>query len=89
MAPRAHKSKERNHAAGELRCILADHIPEAVAFLVGIMRDAEQKPELRMKAAESILDRACGKATSSLPAETADAPPTTVLFEGVLEEWSR
>jgi hypothetical protein len=71
-----------------MRAILAERTPEAVAFLVQIMRDEGQKAELRMKAAESILDRACGKATAAQPAETAPAPPMTVIFQGELEDWS-
>lgn len=73
----------------EMRRILTERTPEAVSFLVEVMRDESQKAELRMKAAESILDRACGKATAAQSAEPDTPPPTTVLFEGVLEEWSR
>ena len=51
------------------------------------MRDATQKPELRMKAAESILDRVCGKAGST--GGIAEGIPECVRFEGVLEEWSQ
>ena len=83
------KKNDRATAAEEMRRVLCERTPEAVAFLPEIMRDEGQKPELRMKAAESILDRACGKATSAVPAETAPAPPTAISFEGVLEEWSR
>lgn len=89
MQRKATKGEGARRTAEEVRRLLADHAPEAVAFLVEIMRDEGQKPELRMKAAESVLDRACGKATAALPPEQGEAPPTTVLFEGVLEEWSR
>lgn len=83
------KADEGKAAAAETRRILSEHTPEAVAFLVEIMRDEAQKPELRMKAAESILDRACGKATTAQPTEAPPAPPRVISFEGVLEEWSR
>ncbi|MBQ8358031.1 MAG: hypothetical protein IJX39_09540 [Clostridia bacterium] len=89
MAPKARKDESGRSAAEEMRRLLAERIPEAVAFLVEIMRDQDQKPELRMKAAESILDRACGKATTAQSAEAPPAPPATVFFEGVLDEWSR
>ena len=88
MPRRAAGREATRHTAEEVRRLLSTYAPEAVAFLVEIMRDAAQKPELRMKAAESVLDRACGKA-SAAATEQAVAPPATVLFEGVLEEWSR
>lgn len=89
MPRKAARSESPRRTAEEVRRLLCAHAPEAVAFLVEIMRDEGQKPELRMKAAESVLDRACGKATAAASAEQSEAPPTTVLFEGVLEEWSR
>ena len=70
------------------RRLLAQNAAAAVGVLVALMQDEEQKPELRMKAAESILDRVCGKAGSS----KENSEPQGVLavrFEGVLEEWSR
>ncbi|MBQ8341151.1 MAG: hypothetical protein IJY22_02090 [Clostridia bacterium] len=75
--------------ATEVRRLLVERAPEALAVLVEIMRDGEQKPELRMKAAESVLDRACGKAASATGGDVGDRGPTTGSFEGVLEEWSR
>ena len=83
------RAKRNETAAEEMRRILGKHTPEAVAFLVEIMRDGAQKPELRMKAAESILDRACGKAIAAKEADAPPAPPAVILFEGELEEWSR
>lgn len=83
------KKAEKSGAVSELRRLLAERVPEAVAFLLQIMRDEEQKPELRMKAAESILDRACGKASSAQPTESEGTAPISISFEGVLEEWSR
>ena len=59
-----------------------------MAVLVALMQDEGQQPELRMKAAESILDRVCGKAASTAPSGTESAP-ISVSFEGVLEEWSK
>lgn len=88
MAAKRQKT-EKDSAVLELRRLLAERVPEAVGFLLQIMRDEEQKPELRMKAAESILDRACGKASTVQPTETSAAAPIAISFEGVLEEWSR
>ena len=76
-------------AAEKTRRLLGKSAAEAVAVLVSLMRDEGQKPELRMKAAESILDRACGKATSAQPVEAPAAPPAVIVFEGELSEWSR
>ena len=83
------RAKRSETATEEVRRILGAHAPEAVAVLVAMMRDEAQKPELRMKAAESILDRACGKAIAAKEAEAPPPPPAVILFEGELEEWSR
>ena len=57
----------------------------AVEVIVSLMQDGGVKPELRLKAAESILDRLCGK--NALPA--GGEGEGAVRVEGVLEEWSR
>jgi len=82
------RKKNESGAAEKTRLLLGKSAADAVAVLVTLMRDEAQKPELRMKAAESILDRVCGKAGGTAAAPT-DAPPDHVRFEGVLEEWSR
>jgi hypothetical protein len=58
----------------------------AVEVIVSLMQDSGLKPELRLKAAESILDRIGGK-NGSL--EVSGEGIGAVRFEGVLEEWSR
>ncbi|MBR2465081.1 MAG: hypothetical protein IKB41_06625 [Clostridia bacterium] len=58
----------------------------AVEVIVSLMQDSGLKPELRLKAAESILDRIGGK-NGSL--EGSGEGVGAVRFEGVLEEWSR
>lgn len=70
----------------ELSSLLGSLAPRAVSVLVSLMQDDGQKPELRMKAAESILDRACGKSGGMLTGEGSGA---VIVFEGALEEWSR
>ena len=70
----------------ELGALLGSLAPQALGVLVSLMQDTGQKPELRMKAAESILDRLCGK--SGLPA-SGEGSGGTIRFEGELEEWSR
>ncbi len=58
----------------------------AVGVIVALMQNEELKPELRLKAAESILDRLSGKASI---AEAGSATGGVIKFEGELEEWSR
>ena len=74
-------------AAEKTRRVLGRSAAQAVAVLVTLMRDEGQKPELRMKAAESILDRVCGKAGSTAAAGGGEHPDS-VRFEGELEAWS-
>ena len=87
MARRAPRAEETG-LAKKVRRLLEERVGDAVAVLVALMQDEGQKPELRMKAAESILDRVCGKAASTAPSGTESAP-ISVSFEGVLEEWSK
>ena len=89
MAASRKKTDRPSAAAEEMQRLLAQHIPKVVDVLLQIMHDEGQKPELRMKAAESILDRACGKASAAQSADMSNAPPISISFEGVLEEWSR
>lgn len=58
----------------------------AVEVIVSLMQDSDLKPELRLKAAESILDRISGK---NGVLEGEGACTDGLRFEGVLEEWSR
>ena len=69
-----------------LATLFASLAPRAVSVLVSLMQDEGQKPELRMKAAESILDRACGKSGGAAIGEGSGA---VIVFEGELEKWSR
>lgn len=83
--PRAKKGDAKTQASEEIKALLLRETPQAIAFLTALMQDEGQKPELRMKAAESILDRACGKGAAS----TASGGEVSVRFEGVLDDWSR
>ena len=87
MAGRKTRGKEIP-AAEKTRKLLGKSAAEAVTVLLTLMRDEGQKAELRMKAAESILDRVCGKAGSVTNVAT-EGIPDSVRFEGELEEWSR
>ena len=65
-----------------VRSLLARYSTDALMVLVSLMNDTGQKPELRIKAAESVLDRASGK-------EEASGGAAVSAFEGELEKWSR
>ena len=69
------------------RVLLRDAGATAVAVIVSLMNDTQNKPELRLKAAESILDRACGKTGLSFLEGGEGAG--VIRFEGELEAWSR
>ena len=69
------------------RILLRDAGATAVAVIVSLMNDVENKPELRLKAAESILDRACGKTGAALFEGGEGAG--VIRCEGELEAWSR
>ena len=69
------------------RLLLRDAGAAAVTVILALMNDSENKPELRLKAAESILDRALGKTAAFTP-DTGEESGV-IRFEGELEKWSR
>ena len=58
----------------------------AAQVLLSLMQDSQQKSELRVKVAESILDRVYGK---TLDGTGGDGGTAVIRFEGELEAWSR
>ncbi len=84
--PLKRKASEAAEMGKGVRALLDERTAEALGFLLEVMHDENVKTELRMKAAESILDRAWGK---SAAAAGGTAAPPSVRFEGVLEEWSQ
>ena len=78
--------RRKSGSPEKIRELLLKRAEAAVELLLSLMQNEELKPEIRMKAAESILDRACGKGVA---AEVKAEGVQTVRFEGVLEEWSR
>lgn len=79
-------SGESTAPAIGLADLLLPFAPRAVSVLASLMQDEGQKPELRVKVAESILDRVLGKSGGTL---TGEGNGVIVRFEGELEEWSR
>lgn len=57
--------------ANKLEALAQAHEGEAFALLVEMIRDPEVKPEHRLRAAESIMDRARGKARQPVQKEPA------------------
>ena len=54
---------------GETKKILEDAAPEAAQMLVAMMNNAAVNPQVRIKAAETILDRVYGKPTQAIEGE--------------------
>lgn len=79
------KAATEEMGGADARALLLASGRAAVEVLVSLMQDDGVKPELRLKAAESILDRASGK--GALP--EGGEGMATVRFEGELEGWSR
>ena len=82
------KKRKKARCEEDVRELLYHCAAEAVAVLQEITADEELKPELRIKAAENILDRVCGKASGAQRRAEGESV-VSVAFEGVLEEWSR
>ena len=80
------QEKAEQGSGASARELLLTSGAEAVRVIVALMKDEEVKPELRLKAAESILDRLSGKAAL---AEAGGTGEGVIKFEGELEEWSR
>ncbi len=78
-------SEQGKHTSDAKTLLLASGAA-AVEVIVSLMQDRDLKPELRLKAAESILDR-IGAKNGVL--EGGGEGAGAVSFEGVLEEWSR
>ena len=78
---------EKEMPRSDPRALLREAGAAAVAVIVSLMNDTQNKPELRLKAAESILDRALGKTAAFTP-DTGEGSGV-IRFEGELEKWSR
>lgn len=73
----------RSKRTADIQELLRARGGEAVAFLASLMEDPGAKPELRLKAAEKLLDRALEHR------ESTGGRVEILRFEGELEEWSR
>ncbi|MBQ8351595.1 MAG: hypothetical protein IJW51_04855 [Clostridia bacterium] len=77
--------REKAPKAGEAERLLLRSGVAAVEVIVSLMQDCELKPELRLKAAESILDRTFGK---KIAQEAEGGGGGVIRFEGELDAWS-
>ena len=77
---------EQGQEQRDAKAMLVASGAAAVEVIVSLMQDSGLKPELRLKAAESILDRISGK---NGVLEGGGGCADAMRFEGVLEEWSR
>ena len=87
--PRKARRSEGVTPTEHVRQMLEAQSVNAVAVLIELMQDAEQKPELRLKVAESILDRVCGKGSLATGGGASQGEAAPIRFEGVLEDWSQ
>ncbi|HEX2891840.1 hypothetical protein [Vineibacter terrae] len=76
-APRAGRAACRSpDAGGDVRALALRHVEAAIAALVDVMANPDSPAGARISAAESILNRACGRpgsvATASMPDDFAD-----------------
>ena len=60
--------------------------PEAVRLLVKVMRDEDVKPELRVKCAESIMEKAYGKGTQAAAKDLNGS--VVIALEGELADYA-
>lgn len=65
----------RPHLPKHVRDLARSHTEEAIATLVTIMRDENEKGSPRARAAEAILDRAWGTPASTIALTGAEAAP--------------
>ncbi|WP_375159389.1 hypothetical protein [Bradyrhizobium sp. RDT46] len=74
--PPAVKAKSRARTPTEVRLLARGHTKAALKVLVGLMRNDEATPAVRLSAANAILDRGWGK--SAQPIESGEEVVETV-----------
>src|SRR5215831_3825030 len=63
-------TSEGQQIIAKVRKLAGENSEEAIAMLVGIMRSARAPAQARVAAANSILDRCCGKPAQAVSVET-------------------
>jgi hypothetical protein len=74
--PPATKARSRTRTPTEIRALARGHTKAALKVLVGLMRNDEATPAVRLSAANAILDRGWGK--SAQPIESGEGGVETV-----------
>ena len=77
----------RKEIPPDVKKMLKAAVPDAVQLLIDTMLDEDAKTELRVKCAETIIDRVHGKATQPIEGDLAGGIVIT-LGDG-LQEWAK
>lgn len=80
------KRQERELADAKVKAMLKDTAPAALQTIIDIMVDTAVKDELKLKAAQDILDRAIGKAKQTVDNEVKGG--IHIKLSPALEEYS-
>lgn len=80
------KRQERELADAKVKAMLKDTAPAALQTIIDIMVDTAVKDELKLKAAQDILDRAIGKAKQTVDNEVKGG--IQIKLSPALEEYS-
>ena len=86
MMPAVDLSPEACRRLSSLKYVrrrIAETAPAAVDYLAEVISDCAAEPSMRLKAAESVLDRFLGKARQSVEVEHREARP--IVFDARLE----
>ena len=76
------KAGTRNKTTADVKAVAATYTTTAIEMLAEIMQDDTAPPAARVSAANSLLDRACGKpqtfAENSISVESGESFPTQI-----------
>lgn len=65
----------------EVRRLLTEACPEAVQTVIGIMRDKEAPPRVRVECAQTIIERVYGKAVQPMELSGPEGDPIKIATE--------
>jgi hypothetical protein len=82
--PAAAKTRSGARTPTEIRSLARSHTRTALRVLVGIMRNDEATPAVRLSAANAILDRGWGKAAQPIESGEEGAVETIHRVERVI-----
>lgn len=79
--PKGSTSRATKEAKERLSSLAKEHAPAALEALVRVMNDEDQSGAAVVAAANSILDRAYGKAPTAEPERDDEAPPVSWVID--------